>query len=147
MKDHFIAPRVIQILVGFSAALVIAGSAEARSRTAATPTPTPAGGRTPARLIVQRSANFGTNLVVRLVVDGKRVADIPRNQHYGGLLPPGRHTIVVLSLPNIEFRRPTSIVLTAKPGKVYIFTAAWDSDRLVLRPSDLYSPTQRVNPR
>src|ERR1051325_1535455 len=36
--------------------------------------------KTPARLIVQRAPNFGTSLVVRLSIDGTKVADIPRNQ-------------------------------------------------------------------
>ncbi len=99
------------------------------------------------RLIVQRAPNFGSDLFIRLSIDGKRAADIPRNQHYGGLLKAGRHTVTALALPNTQARRPTSISVTIKSGKVYIFTAAWEGDRLVLRPSDLYSPTVRANAR
>ena len=107
------------------------------------PSPTPSG---PAgRVIVQRAPNFGTDLSIRLLIDGKKVAEIPRNQHYGGVLAAGRHVVTALALPNTQSRRPTSIVVQIKAGKVYIFTATWDSDRLVLRPSDYYSPTTRVN--
>jgi hypothetical protein len=97
------------------------------------------------RLIVQRAPNFGTDLFIRLSIDGKRAADIPRNQHYGGVLTAGRHTLTALALPNTQSRRPTSIGVTIKSGKVYIFTAAWEGDRLILRPSDFYSPTTRAN--
>src|ERR1700682_3961588 len=97
-----------------------------------------------ARLIVQRTPNFGTNLIVQLSIDCKRFADIPRNQHYGGTISAGRHVLTVLAMPNTESRRPTSMRLTLQSGHVYIFTATWDSDRLVLRPSNSYSPTTRV---
>src|ERR1700730_8778373 len=103
----------------------------------------PAGGKS-GRLIVQRAPNFGTDLVVRLSIDGTRVADIPRNQHYGGVLSAGRHVLTMLALPNTGSRRPTSMRLTLQSGHVYIFTATWESDRLVLRPSNSYSPTARV---
>jgi len=107
------------------------------------PIPTPSG--KVGRLIVQRAPNFGSDLSIRLSIDGKRAADIPRNQHYGGVLAAGKHVVTALALPNTEARRPTSFVLTIKPGKVYIFTAAWSSDRLVLQPSNFYVPTTRAN--
>src|SRR6202048_1850714 len=85
-----------------------------------------------ARVIVQRAPNFGSDLFIRLSIDGKRVADIPRNQHYGGVLAAGRHLLPALALPNTQSRRPTSIGVTIKSGKVYIFTATWEGDRLIL---------------
>jgi len=57
---------------------------------------------------VQRAPNFGSDLFIRLSIDGKRAADIPRNQHYGGVLVAGRHTLTALALPNTQSRRPTS---------------------------------------
>ena len=122
----------------------------ARSRTTAeTATPTHGGpatrGHPTGRLIVQRAPNFGSDLFIRLSIDGKRAADIPRNQHYGGVLKAGRHTLTALALPNTQSRRPTSIGITIKSGKVYIFTAAWEGDRLILRPSTFYMPTTRAN--
>ena len=103
-----------------------------------------AGGKS-GRLIVQRAPNFGTDLVVRLSIDGTRVADIPRNQHYGSFLSAGHHVLTVLALPKTDSRRPTSMRLTVQSGHVYIFNATWESDRLVLRPTTSYSPTTRVN--
>lgn len=127
---------------GFLLLITALGISSAHGRSRPTPTPTPSGKT--ARLIVQRAPNFGSDLFIRLSIDGKRVANIPRNQHYGGLLPVGGHTVTALALPNTEARRPTSIRLTAKAGQVYIFTATWNSDRLVLAPSTYYTPTTRV---
>jgi hypothetical protein len=140
MKDRFVA-RVFLVLI-FAIAF-FSWTAEGQARPRPTPTPTPSGKT--ARLIVQRAPNFGSDLAIRLSIDGKRVADIPRNQHYGGFVLAGRHTITAIALPNTEARRPMSMNLTAKAGQVYIFTATWNSDRLVLVPSSYYTPTTRVN--
>jgi hypothetical protein len=141
MKRNF-DTRLSSVLLFTFVILVCVAEANARPR----PTPTPSiGGRSSGRLIVQRAPNFGTDLSIRLSIDGKKVADIPRNQHYGGTLASGRHVLTALALPNTQSRRPTSIVVSIKPGKVYIFTATWEGDRLFLRPSDYYSPTTRVN--
>ena len=117
---------------------------EASARPRPSPTPSTTGHST-GRVIVQRAPNFGTDLSLRLLIDGQKVADIPRNQHYGGVLSAGRHVVSALALPNTQLRRSTSIALTIKSGKVYIFTAAWKADRLVLEPSNFYMPTTRVN--
>jgi hypothetical protein len=131
---------MMRVFVGLAIFLAAMTSVQARPRP--TPAPTPSGKT--ARLIVQRAPNFGSDLFIRLLIDGKQVANIPRNQHYGGLIVAGRHTVTALALPNTEARRPTSMRLTAKAGQVYIFTAGWDSDRLVLIPSNYYMPTTRV---
>jgi hypothetical protein len=135
MKRNFIL-----LLVG-SVALSVASVAQARPRP--TPSPTPSG--KVGRIIVQRAPNFGSDLFIRVSIDGKRVANIPRNQHYGGIVAAGTHTLTVIALPNTESRRPTSIRLIVKSGQVYIFTATWSSDRLVLVPSTYYMPTTRAN--
>lgn len=97
------------------------------------------------RLIVQRAANFGTDLVAQLLIDGTIVADIPRAQHYEDFVSAGRHVLTVLPLPNTEFRRPTSVSLTVQPGHTYIFTAVWESDRgVVLHRSTSATDTTRV---
>jgi hypothetical protein len=134
--------RIFFVFAFLCTIAVPAAEIQASSRVA-TASPSPGGHRS-ARLIVQRAPNFGTNLVVRLSIDGARVADIPRNRHYGGFLSARHHVLTVLALPNTESRRPTSMRLTVQSGHVYIFTATWDSDRLVLRPSNSYSPTTRV---
>ena len=109
------------------------------------PTPSPVPSGKVGRVIVQRAPNFGSDLVIRLSIDGKKAANIPRNQHYGGIVAPGRHVLSALALPNTESRRPTSVAVTIKAGQVYIFTATWESDRLILQPSNFYMPTTRAN--
>ena len=98
------------------------------------------------RLIVQRAPNFGNELAVQLSIDGVKVANIPRDQHYEGALSSGRHVLTVLALPNTEQRRPTSVSVTVRSGRTYIFTAGWDANRLVLRRSRTYVPTTAVPP-
>jgi hypothetical protein len=134
--------RIFFVVAVVCAIAVPAAEIQASGRVA-TASP-PKGGKS-GRLIVQRAPNFGTDLVVRLSIDGTRVADIPRNQHYGGFLSAGHHVLTVLALPKTESRRPTSMRLTVQSGHVYIFNATWESARLVLRPSTSYSPTTRVN--
>src|SRR5438045_1108942 len=89
---------------------------------------------TGARLIVQRAPNFGTEVVVHLSIDGKKVAEIQRDHRYEGFVSAGRHVLTVLPMPNIELRRPTSLRVTLRSGRTYIFTATWEPDRgVVLR--------------
>src|SRR5438046_9826173 len=83
------------------------------------------------RLIVQRTPNFGTHLSIRMSIDGKKVADIGRNQHYGGVLSAGRHVVTVLTLPNTEARRPTSMALTIKGGQGCSFRQTGDRNLLM----------------
>jgi len=101
-----------------------------------------------ARLIVQRTPNFGTDLVVHLLIDGRTIANIPRNQSYHGFLASGGHILTVVGLPNTDRRPPTSTRLVAQSGHTYIYTAAWEPDRgLVLRRSAESNDTTRVNAR
>ena len=96
------------------------------------------------RLIVQRAPNFGNDLVIHLSIDGKEVANIPRDQRYDGFVSAGRHVLTVLVLPNTQSRRPTSMRLTIRSGRTYVFTAAWEADRPVLRRSTLSNATLEV---
>ena len=87
------------------------------------------------RLIVQRAPNFGTDIVVHLSIDGREFADIVRDRRYDGFISAGHHVLSVVALPNIEHRRPTAMSLTVQRGHTYVFTAVWESDRVVLRRS------------
>src|SRR5438105_10820713 len=140
-------PRAFIILVLACAILVGANNAQAFPRLFGKPRPTPSpipSGKI-GRVIVQRAPNFGTDLSIRLSIDGKKVADIPRNQHYGGVLAVGGHVLTALALPNTQSRRSTSIGVTIKSGTVYIFMAGCEADRPVLRPPDFFSPPTRAN--
>ena len=143
-------PRaLVSAAVGCAIFVVAGNNAQAFPRLFGKPRPTPS--PTPSgkvgRVIVQRAPNFGTDLSIRLLIDGKKVGDIPRNQHYGGVLAAGRHVLTALALPNTQSRRPTTIGVTIKSRQVYIFTATWEGDRLILRPSNFYMPTTRVKTR
>jgi hypothetical protein len=123
------------LILAFACAIFVSGT-ETQARDSR------AGGR----LIVQRVPNFGTNLVAQLSIDGRKVADIPRDQHYEGFVSAGHHMLTIQALPNTELRRLTSMGLTVRSGRTYIFTATWESDRLVLRRSASASDTSQVPP-
>ena len=89
------------------------------------------------RLVVLRSANFGWNIALHLKIDGKAVASVVQGRRFDRPLPAGRHVLSVSAVPNRYFYEPTSIGVNVQPGRTYVFTALWDSDRVVLRPSTL----------
>lgn len=86
-----------------------------------------AGSEDGARLLVTRTANFGTFQYVNLFVDGIHVADLGINQSYKAVLLPGQHVLSVSTTPQ-TFRRtaPTEQRINLEPGKTYAFTARWE---------------------
>jgi hypothetical protein len=123
----------VNLLLAVIACAIFAGNGEARAASRG------------ARLIVQRAPNFGNDRVVQLWIDRRKVAEIPRDQHYEGFVSGGHHTLSVLSLPNTESRQPTGMGLTLRSGRTYIFTAQWDSVRgTVLTRSTSASDTTAV---
>src|SRR5437588_3020971 len=52
-----------------------------------------------ARLIVNRSANFGTNESIKLLVHGTQVAALSYNQSYNAPLSPGKHLLSISTSP------------------------------------------------
>ena len=80
-----------------------------------------------ARLIVNRSADFGINESVNLTIDGVRVADLGINQKYDAALSPGKHVLSITTNPKVYGQdSPIQIPVSAEPGKTYTFTAVWD---------------------
>jgi len=88
------------------------------------------GGST-ARLIVNRSADFGLNKSINLFVDGAKVATLAYKGGYQGELPTGKHVLSIGTDPKTyPTAKPTGIAINAKPGQTYSFTAVWpDSER------------------
>jgi len=79
-----------------------------------------------ARLVVSRSANFGTFQYLILYVDGVHVADLGVNQSYEAVLPPGQHVLSVTTTPQAyRSAPPTQRRVNAAPGETYAFTAFW----------------------
>ncbi|HYR23205.1 MAG TPA: hypothetical protein VEP30_09835 [Chthoniobacterales bacterium] len=80
-----------------------------------------------ARLIVNRSADFGINESVNLAIDGVEVAVLGINQNYDAALPPGKHVVSITTNPKTYGEQsPDRIPVNAEPGKTYTFTALWD---------------------
>ncbi len=79
-----------------------------------------------ARLVVSRSANFGTFQYLILYVDGVHVADLGLNQSYEAVLPRGQHVLSVTTTPQgYRSSPPPQRRVNAKPGETYAFTAFW----------------------
>ena len=79
-----------------------------------------------ARLVVTRSANFGTFQYLILFVDGIHVADLGLDQSYEAVLPPGQHILSVSTTPQgYRYTAPTRRRVNAEPGETYAFTAFW----------------------
>jgi hypothetical protein len=49
----------------------------------------------PARLIVNRSANFGVDETINLFVDGTKVAVLGYDESYNAALPTGKHVLSI----------------------------------------------------
>jgi hypothetical protein len=79
-----------------------------------------------ARLVVSRSANFGTFQYLILYVDGVHVADLGVNRSYEAVLSPGQHVLSVTTTPQgYRSTLPTQRRVNAEPGETYAFTAFW----------------------
>jgi len=122
---------IVAIACGFAASAPIQAR-EARSNSA----PAPSGDN--ARLVVTRTANFGTFEYVNLFIDGVHVADLGVNQSYDAVLPPGQHVLSVSTTPrSYTYTTPTHRRVNAKPGKTYAFTAFWkNSEQAYLKKSN-----------
>ena len=79
-----------------------------------------------ARLVMSRSASFGTFQYLILFVDGIHVADLGVDQSYEGVLPPGQHVLSVTTTPQgYRSPPPTQRRVNAEPNETYAFTAFW----------------------
>jgi hypothetical protein len=80
-----------------------------------------------ARLIVNRSADFGVNESINLAIDGIEVAVLGINQNYDAMLPPGKHVVSITTNPKTYGEQaPYQVPVNAEPGQTYTFTAVWD---------------------
>jgi hypothetical protein len=97
-----------------------------------TATLTFAGEKRGGHLIVDRVANFGTDLALSLSVDGSEVATLGEGQNYDGYLSPGKHVISAVVSPNREDSHPGNATIEVKDGETYSFTAMWQGEDLAL---------------
>ena len=83
-------------------------------------------------LIINRVANFGSDLSLIVSIDGKNVGGFTEGRSYSGYLAAGQHQIVVAADPNPGGKRPGRKTLTVQAGQTYSYTAAWSGQNLVL---------------
>jgi hypothetical protein len=91
----------------------------------------------PARLIVNRSPDFGVNEVIDLIVDGAKIGSIGYNESFDARLTSGTHVLSIRTHPTrYPQNPPQQLTLTAQSGRTYAFTAVWpDPERAGLVPN------------
>jgi hypothetical protein len=85
------------------------------------------------RLVIWRSPGLGNDLVVGLLIDGRRAASITYGSHFETTLSAGRHVIGVQAFPQPFPREPFNLVINVRPGELYNFTARGGTLQLELR--------------
>jgi hypothetical protein len=85
-----------------------------------------------ARLLVNRVANFGSDLVLVLSVDGKDVGSFTEGRNYSGYLSAGQHVITARVEPNQTGAGPARKTLNVKTGETYSFTAGLSGGNMTL---------------
>ena len=83
-------------------------------------------------LLINRVANFGTDLSLVVYVDGKNVGGFSEGRSYSGYLTAGQHQIIVRCDPNPGGKRPGQMTLAVQAGQTYSYTAAWSGQSLAL---------------
>ena len=112
-------------IVGLACAgLVFTGCA---TNQAAAPIPPNSG-----HLLINRVANFGSDLSLVVSVDGKNVGGFTEGRNYSGYLPAGQHVITARVDPNPGGTRPARKTLNVKAGQTYSFTAGLSGGKMTL---------------
>jgi hypothetical protein len=115
---------IIYIVSLACAGLIFTGCA---TNQAAAPIPPNSG-----HLLINRVANFGSDLSLVVSIDGKNMGGFTEGRNYSGYLSAGQHHIVVSVDPNPGGKRPGRKTLTVQAGQTYSYTAAWSGQSLTL---------------
>ena len=83
-------------------------------------------------LLINRVANFGSNMALVVSVDGKDVGSFTEGRNYSGYLPAGQHVIVARVDPNQTGAGPARKTLNVKAGQTYSFTAGLSGGNMTL---------------
>jgi hypothetical protein len=119
---------IIHIFSLACACLILVACETTTQQSAATAPPPP----NSARLLVYRVANFGSDLVLLLSIDGKDVGNFTEGRHYSGYLSPGQHVIVARVDPNEAGIIPVRKTLNVKAGQTYSYTAGQSGGNMTL---------------
>jgi len=118
---------IIYILSLACAGLVLIGCETTQSGAASAPPPPNS-----ARLLVNRVANFGSDLSLVLSVDGKDVGSFTEGRSYSGYLSAGQHVIGARVDPNPGGTRAARKTVNVKAGQTYSFTAGVSGGNMTL---------------
>jgi len=83
-------------------------------------------------LIIDRVANFGSDLGLVVSIDGKDVGSFSEGRKCSRDLPPGEHTIIVRVDPNLNDAKPAEIKLNVVAGETYSYTAGFAGQDMAL---------------
>ncbi len=117
---------IIHIVSLACAGLILIGCETTQSGAASAPPPNSA------RLLVNRVANFGTDLSLVVSVDGKDVGSFTEGRNYSGYLSAGQHVITARVDPNQTGAGPARKTLNVKAGQTYSFTAGLSGGKMTL---------------
>jgi len=76
-------------------------------------------------LVIDRVANFGSDLGLVVSIDGKDAGTFSEGRTYSGDLPAGEHTIIVRVDPNLNDVKPAQTKLNVVAGQKYSYTAGF----------------------
>lgn len=124
MKKYY---SIICILTLTCAGIFLVGCGTTGTGAAAAPPPPNS-----ARLLVNRVANFGSDLSLILSVDGKDVGSFTEGRSYNGYLSQGQHTITARVDPNPGGTLPARKTLNVKAGQTYSYTAGISGGSMTL---------------
>ena len=83
-------------------------------------------------LVIDRVANFGTDLGLVVSIDGKDAGTFSEGRKYSGDLPAGEHIIIVRVDPNRGDAQPAKVTLKVEAGQTYSYTAGWSGEDMAL---------------
>ena len=83
-------------------------------------------------LLINRVANFGSDLSLVVSVDGKDVGSFTEGRSYSGYLSAGQHVITARVDPNMTGAQPARKTLTVKAGQTYSYTAGLSGGNMTL---------------
>jgi|tagenome__1003787_1003787.scaffolds.fasta_scaffold20987901_4 hypothetical protein len=85
------------------------------------------------RVIVWRSPGIGNDLIVRVLIDGRKAADVTYGGHFETNISAGRHVIGVQAFPRPFPREPWNVEINVRPGELFNFTAKGSITQLILK--------------
>ena len=79
-----------------------------------------------AHFVVRRAADFGTDIQLKIFIDGIQVTSLAINEGYEALVRPGPHVLSVATNPSFSDATKSALRrITMRPGQSYTFTALW----------------------